>query len=52
MPYLFNDMIEGYRIQKKVIRDFFRNTEHSNLNGPSIMLLIPSSRVQLTALPG
>lgn len=39
MPYLFNDMIEGYRIQKKVIGNFFRNTEHSNLNGPSIMLL-------------
>lgn len=36
MPYLFDDMVNGYLIQKEVINEYF-NQEH--MNGISIMLL-------------
>lgn len=39
MPYLINDMIEGYKIQTEIIKEYYYNTQHSNLNGPSVMLL-------------
>ncbi|MCF0149715.1 MAG: glycosyltransferase family 2 protein, partial [Clostridium sp.] len=39
MPYFFHDIIEGYKIQKEVIEEYFTNTKESTLGGPSIMLL-------------
>ncbi|ASN05984.1 glycosyltransferase family 2 protein [Virgibacillus necropolis] len=39
MPDLFKDVIEGFKIQKKVIDEHYQNTKQSNYNGPSIMLL-------------
>ena len=39
MPYLFSDMVNGYRIQKEVIEEYFKDDKQSNYNGSSIMLL-------------
>lgn len=39
MPYFFNDIINGYKIQKQVINDYYQDSKESRLNGSSIMLL-------------
>ncbi|MDD9266521.1 glycosyltransferase family 2 protein [Paenibacillus sp. GCM10023248] len=39
MPYLFEDMINGYQIQKEVIDEFYQDSKNSRLNGISVMLL-------------
>lgn len=39
MPYLFDDMINGYKIQKHVIEEYFKEDKENNYNGSSIMLL-------------
>ena len=39
MPYLFNDMVEGYNIQKEVIEEYYQETKQKRYNGISIMLL-------------
>ncbi|WP_078432597.1 glycosyltransferase family 2 protein [Metabacillus halosaccharovorans] len=39
MPYLFDDMINGYLIQKEVINEYYLNTQQKQYNGISIMLL-------------
>lgn len=39
MPYLFQDMIMGYQINKKVINDYFSFEKEKHLNGISIMLI-------------
>lgn len=39
MPFLFNDMVNGYIIQKEVIEEFFLDSRQSEINGISIMLL-------------
>lgn len=39
MPYLFNDMVGGYRIQKVVIDRYFNDNRDENYEGISIMLL-------------
>ena len=39
MPYLFDDSINGYRIQKKVINQYFKHDIERRYNGISIMLL-------------
>ncbi|TXK82510.1 glycosyltransferase family 2 protein [Paenibacillus sp. N3.4] len=38
-PYLFEDMVNGYLIQKEVIDDYYEDTEEKSYNGISIMLL-------------
>jgi glycosyltransferase involved in cell wall biosynthesis len=39
MPYLFDDMVNGYKIQKEVINEYFMDTLQKQYNGISIMLL-------------
>lgn len=39
MPYLFNDMINGYKIQKEVIEEYYQDTKQKRYNGINIMLL-------------
>lgn len=39
MPYLFEDMINGYNIQKSVIKEYYSDTIQKHTNGISIMLL-------------
>ncbi|WP_026672549.1 glycosyltransferase family 2 protein [Alkalihalobacterium bogoriense] len=39
MPYLFEDMINGYLIQEEVIQQFYQPTFQKEMNGISIMLL-------------
>ncbi|MGE7860168.1 glycosyltransferase family 2 protein [Bacillus mobilis] len=39
MPHLFNDMVNGYQIQKEVIDEFYVDTKQIEYNGISIMLL-------------
>lgn len=39
MPYLFNDMVNGYQIQKEVIDKYYINSKQKQYNGISIMLL-------------
>ncbi|MCR8635397.1 glycosyltransferase family 2 protein [Paenibacillus radicis (ex Xue et al. 2023)] len=39
MSYLFDDMINGYRIQKEVIHEYYLDTKQKQYNGISIMLL-------------
>lgn len=39
MPHLFNDMVNGYQIQKEVIDEFYIDTKPIEYNGISIMLL-------------
>ncbi len=39
MSYLFNDMINGYRIQKEVIQEYYQDSKQERYNGISIMLL-------------
>ena len=39
MPYLFEDMINGYCIQKDVIEKYYQDTYQKEKNGISIMLL-------------
>lgn len=39
MPYLFDDMIAGYNIQKSVINEFYLDSIQKQSNGISIMLL-------------
>ncbi|MDK0618353.1 glycosyltransferase family 2 protein [Clostridium perfringens] len=39
MAYLFNDMINGYRIQKEVIQEYYQDSKQERDNGISIMLL-------------
>jgi glycosyltransferase involved in cell wall biosynthesis len=39
MPYLFEDMIHGYQIQKEVINEYYLDTQQKHYNGISIMLL-------------
>ncbi|MED3866650.1 glycosyltransferase family 2 protein [Priestia megaterium] len=39
MPHLFNDMVNGYRIQKEVIDEYYLDTQQKEYDGISIMLL-------------
>ncbi|MDR7239971.1 glycosyltransferase family 2 protein [Neobacillus drentensis] len=39
MPYLFNDMISGYQVQKEVIEEYYHETKQQRQNGISVMLL-------------
>lgn len=39
MPYLFDDMVNGYNIQKGVVEEYFQETFQNRFNGISIMLL-------------
>ncbi|PGZ75799.1 glycosyltransferase family 2 protein [Bacillus sp. AFS029637] len=39
MPYLFEDMVNGYQIQKEVINKYYLDTKQEQYNGISIMLL-------------
>ncbi|HWJ78744.1 MAG TPA: glycosyltransferase family 2 protein [Niallia sp.] len=39
MPYLFEDVVNGYQIQKEVIDEFYKDTQQNEYNGISIMLL-------------
>lgn len=39
MPFLFSDMVNGYRIQKEVIDEYFSDSRIEQYNGISIMLL-------------
>lgn len=39
MPYLFNDIIEGFKIQKKVIKEFYPESREKRYNGATAMLL-------------
>ncbi len=39
MPYFFDDIINGYTIQKEVINEFYTENKAAHLNGISIMLL-------------
>jgi glycosyltransferase involved in cell wall biosynthesis len=39
MPYLFDDMVNGYQIQKEVINEYYSDTLQKQYNGISIMLL-------------
>lgn len=39
MPYLFDDMISGYQIQKEVIDEFYSNSIEKQYKGICIMLL-------------
>lgn len=38
-PYFFDDMVNGYLIQKEVIDKFYKETKEKNYKGISIMLL-------------
>jgi Glycosyl transferase family 2 len=39
MPYLFEDMVNGYKIQKEVIEEYYLESKQQRYNGVSIMLL-------------
>lgn len=39
MPYLFNDMVNGYKIQKEVIEEYYQDTKQKRYSGISIMIL-------------
>ncbi|MGE7780191.1 glycosyltransferase [Peribacillus sp. NPDC097264] len=39
MPYLFDDMVNGYEIFKEVINEYYLETKQQQYNGISIMLL-------------
>lgn len=39
MPYLFDDMVNGYLIQKEVILEYFKGNVQKHYNGINIMLL-------------
>jgi glycosyltransferase involved in cell wall biosynthesis len=39
MPYLFNDIVNGYQIQKEVINEYYVDSKQKKYNGISIMLL-------------
>ncbi len=39
LPYLFDDMVEGYEIQKSVIAQYYQESYQEQLRGSSIMLL-------------
>lgn len=39
MPYLFEDVVNGYQIQKEVIDEHYKDTQQNEYNGISIMLL-------------
>lgn len=39
MAYHFNDIVNGYEIQKSVIKEYYNDTKHKQYNGISIMLL-------------
>lgn len=39
MPYMFDDIVNGYQIQKEVIDEFYKETQQREYNGISIMLL-------------
>jgi glycosyltransferase involved in cell wall biosynthesis len=39
MPYLFDDMVNGYKIQKEVIEEYYLESKQQRYNGISIMLL-------------
>lgn len=39
MPYLFDDMVNGYKIQKEVIEEYYQDSKQKRYNGASIMLL-------------
>lgn len=39
MPYFFDDVINGYQIQKEVINEYYIDTQQNEYNGISIVLL-------------
>jgi hypothetical protein len=39
MPYLFQDIVNGYKIQKDIIQVFYQHTLEKHYDGISIMLL-------------
>ncbi len=39
MPYLFDDAVSGYQIQKEIIEEYYQDTKKSRYNGISVMLL-------------
>lgn len=39
MPYLFDDMVNGYKIQKEVIEEYYKDSKQKRYNGTSIMFL-------------
>ncbi|MED3912664.1 glycosyltransferase family 2 protein [Peribacillus simplex] len=39
MPYLFEDIVNGYQIQKEVIEEYYIETKNTQYNGISLMLL-------------
>lgn len=39
MPYLFNDMIEGFKVQKEVIEEYYNDEYEKRYNGATAMLL-------------
>lgn len=39
MPYLFNDIIEGYKVQKEVIEKYYSDSREKRYNGATAMLL-------------
>jgi glycosyltransferase involved in cell wall biosynthesis len=39
MPYLFDDMVNGYQVQKEVIDEYYLDTQQKRYNGISVMLL-------------
>lgn len=39
MPYLFDDMVNGYKIQKEVIEEYYQDSIKKRYNGISIMLI-------------
>lgn len=39
MPYLFNDMVNGYNIQKEIIEEYYQDSRQIRFNGISVMLL-------------
>jgi glycosyltransferase involved in cell wall biosynthesis len=39
MPYLFDDMVNGYQILKEVIDEYYQDTQQKRYNGISVMLL-------------
>jgi glycosyltransferase involved in cell wall biosynthesis len=39
MSYMFDDMVNGYKIQKEVIEEYYRDSKQSRYNGISVMLL-------------
>lgn len=39
MPYHFDDIVNGYNIQKEIIEEYYKDTKQKRYNGISIMLL-------------